>query len=206
MPNSVTPFFSILALCGGESRHPENASARVWYPADTFSTASVAGKPDAFRRFASGALTSWSSLFWLAIACDCCSASFVSSGSITTPPKPLFCRYSEIIDAAAWESSLAPGLAMLAYMLGCSTGATSAAQPPSANSPRIATAARMIRSSPTVRVVVAYQPWLNGERRSRQHDSSLSRLRGRVPRIARRGGGLPADPHSERTPAPTPPA
>src|SRR3982074_1503258 len=73
MPSFATPFFSILARCGGESRQPEKASARVWYPADTFSTASVAGYPDALRRFASGALTSWSSWLRLAIACDCVS-------------------------------------------------------------------------------------------------------------------------------------
>jgi hypothetical protein len=52
---------------------------------------------------------------------------------------------------------------MLTYMLGCSIG-TSAAQPPSAKSPIIATAARMIRGSPKWNVVVAYQQWLNGER------------------------------------------
>src|SRR3982074_315127 len=166
MPNFVTSVFSIFARCGGESRHPENASARVWYPADTFSTASVAGYPEEFSRFASGALTSWSSLFWLAIACDCCSASFVNSGSTTTPPRPLFCRYSEIIEAAAGTSSLAPALAMLAYIDGCSIVATSPAQPPSARSPIMATIARMIRKFPRIDAVVAYQPWLNGERRS----------------------------------------
>src|SRR4030081_831322 len=92
MPNFVTPFFSIFARGGGESRQPEKASGKVGYPADTFSTASVAGYPDVFRRLASGALTSWSSLLWLAIACDCDSASFMSSGSTTPPARPLFCR------------------------------------------------------------------------------------------------------------------
>src|SRR5438067_9460500 len=60
---------------------------------------------------------------------------------------------------------------MLRYMLGCSIGA-SAAQPQIANKPMIATAARIINKFPCQHravwtAVVAYQPWLNGERRAR---------------------------------------
>src|SRR5438477_12399793 len=60
---------------------------------------------------------------------------------------------------------------MLRYMLGCSIGA-SAAQPQSANKPMIATAARIINKFPCQHravwtAVVAYQQWLNGERRAR---------------------------------------
>src|SRR5947199_7821297 len=56
-------------------------------------------------------------------------------------------------------------------MLGCSIGA-SAAQPQSANKPMIATAARIINKFPCPHravwtAVVAYQPWLNGERGAR---------------------------------------
>src|SRR5258707_9215567 len=95
------------------------------------------------------------------MACDCVSASFTSSGSTTTPPRPLFCRYCEIIAAAATGSSLAPGFAMSEYMAGSWIGA-SAAQPASNKVKKIAAAARM-NQPPVVTRVVAYQPWLNGE-------------------------------------------
>src|SRR6478672_4860433 len=70
------------------------------------------------------------------------------SGSTATAPNPLFSRYREIIDAAACGSSVAPPLAMLRYMVGCSGVWVSARQPPSANSPMMATIARMTDRAP----------------------------------------------------------
>src|SRR5438105_1831490 len=97
------------------------------------------------------------------MAIDWDSASFIRSGSTTTPPRPLFWRYSEIIDAAATGSSLAPPSAMLRYMAGCSVGITSPAHPPNTKRPIMATAPR-IMLIPRVEWVVAHQPWLKGER------------------------------------------
>src|ERR1700679_3133825 len=52
---------------------------------------------------------------------------------------------------------------MLRYIAGCSVDGASAAQPPSASSPIMAIIARFILF-PRFGGVIAYQPWLNGER------------------------------------------
>ena len=98
-----------------------------------------------------------------AIACDCDSASRVNSGSSTTVPRPLFCRYCEIIEAATCESRCAPETAMSTYIAGSSVEVLSPAQPASAKSPKMAMIARVMES-PKLAPVVAYQPWLKGER------------------------------------------
>src|SRR5262249_25040734 len=114
------------------------------------------------RGVGSGGGTSWSSLFLPAMVCDWASGSRISSGSTATAPRPLFCRYCEIIEAATTGSSRAPGTAMSTYIADVSSG-VSDAQAPSNNVAEIAAAARSDIMSPKSGGVVAYQPWLKGE-------------------------------------------
>src|SRR5215216_5777576 len=72
--------------------------------------------------------------------------------------------------AAATGSSVAPGCDMSRYIDGCSGILTSAEQPASSKTPIMAVVARFTERIPQrIRkrldaAVVAYQPWLNGER------------------------------------------
>src|SRR5215468_9606939 len=100
------------------------------------------------------------------MAMDWASATFIRSGSTTTFPSPLFWRYCEIMEAAVWGSSVAPPLAMDRYMAGCS-GWLSDMQPESARSANMARIARIFEAYPRDEGgVVAYQQWLNSERRA----------------------------------------